>query len=192
VEAATSAGLDATVVIDQPHHTDAWRWFLKVEPACKKSALISQPKCALYHGSGAACVLCLPTNEARVDETHVDWMVTEHAKFARKLIRTVKHINGKQGNGPGLTIQGAESTGGEVAVNDDDVNDAIPKGKKARTKKRKKGHGLSGFEAVVGEALTRRFGEDVSLDDLRGIRKNDLMAFLHNYTDKIPALATFN
>ena len=170
-EAARAEGLAATVVVDQPHHTAGWRWFLRLEPQ-ERTALRSCQQCALYHPSGASCVLSLADTMAKVDSEHQSWMLTEHAKFARRLIRTRAHILREQAAAGGA----AEEKSGDGGAED---RKAPSRKKGAKRQKRQRGHGMSAWEVSLSDKLTAELGAEVTLEELKGAKRNQLMAALH-------------
>ena len=97
----------------------------------------------------------------QIDAEHEAWLATEHAKFARKLIRTLKHV---------------EAAGG--GSQEQEVPAASVGGKRGNKNKRKPGHGMSEWERTLGDTLRARFGDECSLDDLKA-QPEALLGCLH-------------
>jgi len=78
---------DASLVLDQPHHTQANRWYLFLSPnKCEPS-----PICRMYHQPNTSCYFRADFCLESIDEAHSQWMKDEHARFARKILRTNRH-----------------------------------------------------------------------------------------------------
>ena len=112
------------------------------------------PVCALYDKDQAACIiafeawarghgLCDPLLPAE----HRAWVVNEHAKCARKLIRSLKRIKA-------------------VAAPNANADSFRPKGRKG-TESTATVPTLTEAETRLAERLTARFGADATLDDVR-------------------------
>ncbi|KAJ9455781.1 18S rRNA (guanine-N(7))-methyltransferase bud23 [Diplonema papillatum] len=109
VEAAGAAGLAAGLVLDQPHRSNARRWFLVAREAASSNGSTAAA-CCLYDGE-AACSLSLAaacaasgvdgpcaafifdpeSNEG--EESHEGWLWKNHLRYANKLARTCRHLD---------------------------------------------------------------------------------------------------
>mmetsp|Transcript_7176 Transcript_7176/g.14384 ORF Transcript_7176/g.14384 Transcript_7176/m.14384 type:complete len:443 (-) Transcript_7176:78-1406(-) len=79
---------DALLVLDQSHHRNSVRTYLrlrKTQPEGHESNGLKQKTlCSLY--TGASCFL-QSSNPDEADEEHRNWLRDEHARFARSLMR---------------------------------------------------------------------------------------------------------
>ena len=98
---AEAAGWDAQLVVDQPHRTDARRWFLHAVPTrpSPPSSHADRPRprrCRLYSSDSVsvACPLALrdslPSGGVALSTEHEQWLHAEHARMANKFVRTYK------------------------------------------------------------------------------------------------------
>ena len=97
--AAGEAGLVGVGFQDQPHRTNARRWFFVARRAVVPE--VKARKCLLYEGVSPCSLSCgvhlaangldfppLPTDET---PSHALWLWKEHLRFAHKLVRTHRH-----------------------------------------------------------------------------------------------------
>ena len=103
--AAAVAGWDAQLVVDQPHRTDARRWFLhamsaRIPQSPTASQMSDRPRprkhCRLYSSPSVsvACPLALrdslPSGSVTLSTEHEQWLHAEHARMANKFVRAYK------------------------------------------------------------------------------------------------------
>jgi len=182
LQAARAEGLAGTIVVDQPHHTAGWRWFLCLEHAANAAATTAAgcQQCALYHPSGASCVLSLTEGMAYIHEEHAGWMLTEHAKFARRLIRTRAHILlGQQEQERGAASAAAEGEGIQGTGGEEGEKEGPRRKKRRKGNKRQLGEGMSPWETTLAEKLTAALGAAATLKELKGPKRETLLAVLH-------------
>ncbi|KAL1510579.1 hypothetical protein AB1Y20_006880 [Prymnesium parvum] len=118
--AASACGFATALLIDQPHHTTARRWFLYACPTSaqrdaphggehsRKSARLAAPReatvapppaacCSLHAPLRGTCVIALQEWAAThglpvptISSDHLHWMKNEHARHARRLLRLLR------------------------------------------------------------------------------------------------------
>ena len=107
--AARAAGFRAALVVDQPHHTSARRWFLcaasvaacDIEHSAGRGVGFAPPCCCGMHAPlRACCLLGLVTwppphgiePPPRPSADHLEWLRLEHARYAHRLLRVLRRL----------------------------------------------------------------------------------------------------
>ena len=118
--AAADAGLWPSLLLDQPHRTDAKRWFLVAHRLPDGAEVPPAPRLCPVHGGEAACSLThaaackaaglpapgVPSGTA--DGTHELWVWRQHLRYAHKLSRTYRHAV-SLGDGEAAGLSAAET-----------------------------------------------------------------------------------
>ena len=186
-EAALASGwVEATLVVDQTHHTDGHRWYI----VCRKEreedrrhrSLQEQPGpllcerasehsrfCRMYSTDGVAVQCALLLDETTAGNTpiltpafgaHLEWLSNNHIKYARGLIRRLNYTE---------TLPDHATTAADSA-----------EGPRKR-RKVKKGATMTPVERELAAVLRGQFGAAVSLVEL-GARRAEVISALHAST----------
>lgn len=126
------------------------------------------PVCALYAAEQSACIIAFEAwarqaglCEPDLPAEHRAWVANEHAKYARKLIRSLKRLQASEGSS---------------------VDGGVGDIKTGRGSKRPAGVStvpqLTPGEVWLAEQLRARFGSDATLEHIRG-DEDTLMEILH-------------
>jgi len=158
LRSALGSNLRACLVVDQPHHTQARRWYLHCQRALKdRRATCRGPNpCRLLDHSCAACTLSFKEwavgstgFEPQVEKEHELWLVEEHVRQARRLMRLSGWLRKHE----------------QAAVSPTNAQSAI--GIHRRSKRvKKKGTNMSEPQRRLAAELVERFGEAATLQDL--------------------------
>ena len=160
---AQNSSLLSCLIVDQPHHTQARRWNLHCQrPHFGSEGHARKPKsCALLDDTCASCVLSFKSwamkhggLEVYVEKEHEDWLVEEHVRQARRLIRLYSWLNKNQQCKAKMEVE--EDCSGDIGRS--------KRGKRAR--KGKKKDSLSDRHWHIAQRLVQQFGEDASLHEM--------------------------